>query len=112
MPRMSRSLRLPRWTIAIAVLIWIALEAIAVYFFVLDRRLTRELVRHTWRAPTVLLSGARGVPQRVWPLYGVPCSTPAPVTLGSLPRYVSDAFVAGEDVRFHHHLGVDPIGMM
>jgi penicillin-binding protein 1B len=109
---MSRSLRLPRWTIAIAVLIWIALEAIAVYFFVLDRRLTRELVRHTWRAPTVLLSGARGVPQRVWTLYGVDWRITAPVTLGSLPRYVPDAFVAAEDVRFHHHLGVDPIGMM
>src|SRR3954451_6790663 len=111
MPRMSRSLRLPRWTIAIAVLIWIALEAIAVYFFILDRRLTRELVRHTWRAPTVLLSGARAAPQRVWTLYGVDWRITAPVTLASLPRFVPDAFVAAEDVRFHHHVGVDPIGM-
>jgi len=109
---MSRSLRLPRWTIAIAVLIWLALEAIAIYFFILDRRLTRELVRHTWRAPTVLLSGARGGPQRVWTLYGVDWRITAPVTLESLPRFVPDAFVAAEDVRFHHHLGVDPIGMM
>jgi len=109
---MSRSLRLPRWTIAIAVLIWLALEAIAIYFFILDRRLTRELVRHTWRAPTVLLSGARGGPQRVWTLYGVDWRITAPVTLASLPRFVPDAFVAAEDVRFHHHLGVDPIGMM
>src|SRR3954451_6037999 len=111
MPRMSRSLRLPRWTIAIAVLIWIALEAIAVYFFILDRRLTRELVRHTWRAPTVLLSGARAAPQRVWTLYGVDWRITPPVTLASLPRFIPDSFVAAEDVRFHHHLGVDPIGM-
>jgi penicillin-binding protein 1B len=97
--------------IAIAALIWIASIAAAVYFFILNRRLTRELVRHTWRAPTVLLSGARGAPQRVWTLYGVDWRTTSPVTLASLPRFVPDAFVAAEDVRFHHHIGIDPIGM-
>jgi penicillin-binding protein 1B len=108
---MSRSLRLPRWTIAIAALIWIVFEATAIYFYVLNRRLTRELVRHTWRAPTLLLSGARGAPQRVWTLYGVDWRITPPVSLASLPRHVPDAFIAAEDVRFHHHLGVDPIGM-
>src|SRR5436190_509428 len=111
MPRMSRSLRLPRWMIAIAALIWIALIATAVYFFILNRRLTRELVRHTWRAPTILSSGARGAPQRVWTLYGVDWRITPPVTLASLPRFVPDAFVAAEDVRFRHHIGIDPIGM-
>jgi penicillin-binding protein 1B len=97
--------------IAIAALIWIALIAGAVYFFILNRRLSRELVSHTWRAPTVLLSGARGTPRRVWVLYGVDWRTTLPVTLASLPRYVPDAFVAAEDVRFRHHIGIDPIGM-
>jgi penicillin-binding protein 1B len=100
--------RLPRWTIVIAALIWIAFEAIAITFFLLNRRLTRELVRHTWRAPTVLLSPQS---QRVWTLYGVDWRITKPVTLDGLPRYVSDAFVATEDVRFRHHLGIDPIGM-
>ncbi len=97
--------------IAIAALIWIASIATAIYFFILNRRLTRELVRHTWRAPTVLLSGARGAPRRVWTLYGVDWRITSPVTLASLPRFVPDAFVAAEDVRFHHHIGIDPIGM-
>jgi len=98
-------------TIAIAALIWIAFEATAVYFFILNRRLTRELVHHTWRAPTILLSGARGAPQRVWTLYGVDWRITSPVALPSLPRFIPDAFVAAEDVRFRHHLGIDPIGM-
>ena len=68
-------------------------------------------MRHTWRAPTVLLSGARGAPQRVWTLYGVDWRITPPVTLASLPRFVPDAFVAAEDVRFRHHIGIDPIGM-
>src|ERR1051325_9200525 len=105
---MQRMSRLPRWTIVIAALIWIAFEAAAVYCFLLNRRLTRELVRHTWRAPTVLLSPQS---QRVWTLYGVDWRITKPVTLDGLPRYVSDAFVASEDVGFRHHLGVDPIGM-
>src|ERR1044071_1351351 len=111
MLRMSRSLRLPRWTIAIAALIWIAFESVAVYFFILNRRLTRELVRHTWSKPPLLLSAAHGAPQRVWTLYGVDWRITPPVTLASLPRFIPDSFVAAEDVRFHHHLGVDPIGM-
>src|ERR1043165_1606401 len=111
MPRMSRSLRLPRWTIAIAALLWIVFESIAIYFFILDRRLTRELVRHTWSAPTIVLSAAHGTPQRVWILYGVDWRITPPVRLASLPRFIPDAFVAAEDVRFHHHIGIDPIGM-
>src|SRR5438067_9821405 len=111
MARMSRSLRLPRWTIAIAALIWIAFESVAVDFFILNRRLTHELVRHTWSRPTLLLSAAHGSPQRVWTLYGVDWRITPPVRLVSLPRFIADAFVAAEDVRFHHHLGIDPIGM-
>jgi membrane peptidoglycan carboxypeptidase len=108
---MSRSRRLPRWTIAIAVLIWLAFECIAVYFAMLNHRLTRELVRHTWSKPTTILSAAHASPQSVWTLYGVDWRITAPLRLDSLPRHIPDAFVAAEDVRFHHHIGVDPIGM-
>ncbi|HEV2720858.1 MAG TPA: transglycosylase domain-containing protein [Thermoanaerobaculia bacterium] len=100
---MSRSLLL-----LVAVCLWIAFEATAIYFFLLDRRLTRELVRHTWSRPTTLLSPSG---RQVGILYGVDWRITAPVRLASLPRYVSDAFVAAEDVRFRHHLGVDPIGI-
>src|ERR1043166_1897289 len=108
---MRRLSRLPRWTIAIAALLWIAMECVAVYFAILNHRLTRELVRHSWSKPTILLSAARGNPQRVWTLYGVDWRITPPVRLASLPRFIPDAFVAAEDVRFHHHVGIDPIGM-
>jgi penicillin-binding protein 1A len=35
-----------------------------------------------------------------------------PVDLGSLPPYVAQAFIAIEDRRFYHHMGVDLGGMM
>src|ERR1043166_2110543 len=111
MPRMSRSLRFPGGTSAIAALLWIAFESTAVYFFILNRRLTHELVRHTWSAPTILLSAARGNPQRVWTLYGVDWRITPPVRLASLPRFIPDAFVAAGDGRSAHHVGIDPIGM-
>jgi penicillin-binding protein 1B len=88
-----------------------ALFGASVYLFVLNRRLSRELVSHTWRAPTVLLSGATANPQKIATLYGLDWRITPPVTLASLPRYVPNAFLAAEDVRFHHHLGIDPIGM-
>jgi penicillin-binding protein 1A len=34
------------------------------------------------------------------------------VTLSNVSRYVPEAIVANEDVRFYHHLGVDPIGIL
>jgi penicillin-binding protein 1B len=110
MLRLSR-VRVPRWGVVIAIVIFAACEALAVYVFVLDRRLTRELVRHTWRQPTVLLSTAHEAPQRVATLYGADWRVTPPVPLEALPRYVADAFVAAEDVRFRHHLGFDPIGI-
>src|SRR5438067_2376540 len=100
MLRLSR-VHVPRWGVVVAVIFFIGFEALAVYLFTLNRRLTRELVHHTWRQPTVLLSGAHEAPQRVVP----------PVPLETLPRYVGDAFVAAEDVRFRHHFGFDPIGI-
>jgi penicillin-binding protein 1B len=109
--RLSRTQRFPRWLAAIAIIAFVAGEAFSIYIFILNRRLTRELVNHGWRQPTVIVSDARTPPVRVATLYGVDWRTTPPVTVHSLPDYVSRAFVAAEDVRFHHHFGIDPIGM-
>src|SRR5581483_8801040 len=73
-----------------------------------NHRLTRELVRHTWREPTIFRSSTHAV---VTKLYGVDWRVTPPVRLASLPGYVPKAFLAAEDVRFRHHIGIDPIGM-
>ena len=112
MLRLSRPVRHPRIVISIAVLLWLGCEAAAVYLYILNRRVTRELVQHTWRQPTVILTEAGGSIRRVATLYGIDWRPTPPVTLDQLPRYVSDAFCAAEDVRFRHHFGVDPIGML
>ncbi len=111
MPRLSR-LRYPRATLVIAIALWLALEGAAVYLLVLDLRVTRQLVRHTWRVPTVILSAAGGPNAEVTRLYGVDWRPTPPVSLTGLPRYVGDAFMAAEDVRFRHHFGIDPIGIL
>lgn len=111
MLRLSRA-RVPRWAVVIAVAIFIACESFAVYLFVLNRRLTRELVQHTWRQPTVLVSAAHDAPVRVATLYGEDWRVIPPVTLQSLPDYVGNAFLAAEDVRFRRHLGIDPVGIL
>ena len=103
--RLSRA----QWPVVAAVIFFIGFETIAVYIAVLNHRLTAELVRHTWRQPTVIRSAA--APANVATLYGVDWRITPPVALRALPDYVPRAFVAAEDVRFHHHLGIDPIGM-
>src|SRR2546430_4551225 len=97
------------WPVAAAVIFFLGFEAIAVYIAVLNHRLTTELVRHTWRQPTVIRSAA--APANVATLYGVDWRITPPVSLAALPDYVARAFVAAEDVRFHHHFGIDPIGI-
>jgi penicillin-binding protein 1B len=104
--------RLPRWLAAIAIIAFVIGESFCIYIFILNRRLTRELVNHAWREPTVILSAARNPPAHVATLYGVDWRITPLVTLRSLPSYVPHAFLAAEDVRFHHHIGVDPIGMV
>src|SRR5437764_4898872 len=107
MSRMSRA----RWPISVAVVVFIAMELLAGYLVVLNHRLTRELVSHSWREPMIFLSAARAQPVRVAELYGVDWRVMPPVSLDSLPPYVPNAFLAAEDVRFRHHPGIDPIGM-
>jgi penicillin-binding protein 1B len=111
MSRLSRTQQLPRWVATFAILIVVIAEVFGIYLFLLNRRLTRELVNHSWRAPTIIVSSARRSPMRVATLYGVDWRITPPVTLQSIPAHVSNAFLAAEDVRFHHHFGIDPIGM-
>ena len=107
MLRLSRLRDLTLTFLAFA--LWIVMEVCAIYLFALNRRVTRELVRHTWREPTTVIgSGNREVAR----LYGADWRPTPLVSLDSIPRYVGDAFIAAEDVRFRHHIGVDPIGMM
>src|SRR5215212_2040724 len=109
MLRLSRPLRLPRWMIAVAALLGLLMLAGIVYLFILNRRVSRELVSHSWRQPTVIVSAATKRP--VIRLYGVDWRVTPPVSLRSLPPHVADAFIAGEDVRFRRHLGIDPVSM-
>src|SRR5437868_5448004 len=108
MSRMSRA----RWPISVAVVVFIAMEIVAGYLSVLNHRLTRELVSHSWREPITFVSAARAQPVRIAELYGVDWRIMPPVSLDSLPDYVPNAFLAAEDVRFRYHPGIDPIGMM
>lgn len=111
MSRLSRTQSLPRWLAAIAIVAFVGVEAFCIYIFILNRRLTHELVSHTWREPTVIISVAHRTPTGVATLYGVDWRVTPPVTMASLPNYVPRAFLAAEDVRFQHHAGIDPIGM-
>src|SRR6266550_1395037 len=96
--RMSRTERAARWPIAMAVVVFVAMELVCVYLMVLNHRLTRELVSHSWRQPMIFVSAAHAKPARVAALYGVDWRVMPPVSLASLPPYVPSAFVAAEDV--------------
>ncbi|HUR00749.1 MAG TPA: PBP1A family penicillin-binding protein [Gemmatimonadaceae bacterium] len=104
-------MRLPPWVLVIAAIAFVAMEAFSIYAAFLNRRISRELVDGHWRAPTTIVTAAGGHERNVVQLYGLDWRVNAPVRLEALPRHVANAFVAAEDVRFHHHIGVDPIGM-
>lgn len=109
--RLSR-LTLPRWTLIIAAIVFVALASFCTYLAILNHRISRELAGGRWRAPTVIVSASGGRQHEVMRLYGVDWRIIPPVRLEALPRYVPEAFVAAEDVRFHHHPGIDPIGIV
>lgn len=91
--------------------LFLAMWALSFYVFFLNRRISRELGTRNWRTPTTIAfaSGAKNAERlRV---YGSDWRVTPPVLIGALPHYVSDAFIAAEDVRFRHHFGIDPIGM-
>src|ERR1700741_3890836 len=102
MSRLSRTHHFPRWLtrsiVAMLIIVFVVVEAFCIYLFILNRRLTRELVSHAWREPTLIISAARSRPVRVAALYGVDWRIMPPVALRSLPDFVPRAFLAAEDV--------------
>ena len=84
----------------------------AIYLFILNRRLTRELVNHSWRAPTVIVSAAhQRADARGHAVRRRLAHHAAGHARSRFRATCRDAFLAAEDVRFHHHIGIDPIGM-
>ena len=100
------------WYVPIAVVAFVMMQIYCLDLFILNRRLTRELVRHTWRKPTIVLSAARSKPFVIAMLYGLDWRASPPVPLTAVPSFIPGAFMAAEDVRFRHHIGVDPIGIV
>jgi penicillin-binding protein 1B len=111
MVRLSRAARLLRIALPFAVALFVAMEAFAIYVFLHDRRMARELEGRSWREPTVILSSAKGKEREVARVYGADWRPTPPVLLETLPPHVAAAFLAAEDVRFRRHIGVDPVGM-
>lgn len=111
MPRLSRGARLLRLSLPLFIALFVAMEAFAVYLFIHDRRIARELSDRSWREPTRILSEASGRTREVARVYGADWRPTPPVLLEALPPHVAEAFLAAEDVRFRRHIGVDPIGM-
>ncbi|MDQ3280308.1 MAG: PBP1A family penicillin-binding protein [Acidobacteriota bacterium] len=112
MRRLSREAKLLRVAFPFAIALFIAFEALAIYVFLLDRRIARELGTQSWREPTIILSAAHGREREVTRVYGTDWRPTPPVLLAQLPPHVADAFIAAEDVRFRRHVGVDPIGIL
>ena len=111
MPRLSRRALLLRWTLPLFIALFLAMWALSFYVFFMNRRISRELVTHSWREPTTIVSAADGKSREIVRVYGSGWRVTPPVLIDKLPRQVADAFVAAEDVRFRNHIGVDPIGI-
>ena len=109
--RMSR-LRLPRLTLAVGVIVFVAMEWLFVTVFILNFRLRRELLHDSWREPTVIATTVGGGEREIVRVYGSNWRVTPPVLLDTLPPHVANAFLAAEDVRFRRHLGIDPIGII
>ena len=90
---------------------FLAMWALSFYVFFMNRRISRELVTHSWREPTTIVSVSSGRPREIVRVYGSTWRVTPPVLIDKLPRHVADAFIAAEDVRFRYHLGIDPIGI-
>jgi len=111
MSRLSRSALLYRAMLPFAIAIFAVMWIASFYFFIVNRRITHELKTKSWREPTTIYSAAGGRTVEVVRVYGTDWRVTPPVYVDKLPKYVADAFIAAEDVRFRHHLGIDPIGM-
>ena len=71
-------------------------------------RVYTELSPGSWRTPTEVLD-RNG--KSLVAFYGSDWRVAEPVTLSELPPYIPSAFLAAEDIRFRHHIGIDPIGI-
>src|SRR6188474_422037 len=71
-------------------------------------RVVTELRPGSWRTPTQILD-RNG--KTLVALYGSDWRVAEPVTLSNLPAHIPNAFLAAEDTRFRHHIGIDPIGI-
>ena len=92
--------------------LFLAMWALSFFVFFMNRRISRELVTHSWREPTTIVSAANGTRTReVVRVYGNGWRVTPPVLMDKLPPHVADAFLAAEDVRFRRHIGLDPIGI-
>jgi len=115
MNRLSREARLLRLALPLFIALYLALAALSIYVFAIDRQMARELAPRSWRMPTVIASAVSGKTnggtREVARVYGTDWRPTPPVLLEQLPPHVADAFLAAEDVRFRHHLGIDPIGI-
>ena len=111
MQSLSRGARIARWTLPLTFVVFLACEALAVYLFVLHRRIVRELVNQNWREPTLIVSASGPVQREIARVYGNDWRLTPPVLLDELPPHIADAFLAAEDVRFRRHFGIDPIGI-
>jgi penicillin-binding protein 1B len=95
--------------LAFAIPMHVLLLAGSAYLFTMHRRMTRDLLDRQWRAATTIVSAV--TEGEVGRFYGRDWSVTPPVHLEEIPRFVGDAFLAAEDVRFRHHPGIDPIGI-
>ena len=71
-------------------------------------RVYTELSPGSWRAPTEILDRNKNT---LVALYGSDWRVAEPVNIHDLPSYIPNAFLAAEDTRFWHHIGIDPIGI-
>jgi membrane peptidoglycan carboxypeptidase len=111
MKRLSRGARLLRLALPFLIALYLAMAALSIHVFVIDRRIARELAPRSWRVPTIISSAANNRTREVARVYGTDWRPTPPVLLEQLPPHVADAFLAAEDVRFRRHFGVDPIGI-
>ncbi|HUP44975.1 MAG TPA: PBP1A family penicillin-binding protein [Thermoanaerobaculia bacterium] len=104
-------MRLPRWMVVIAVILFAVIHSFSVYLLLMNRRISRELATQSWKEPTIILSAASGRERELLRVYGAGWTVTPPAELDMLPPHVPEAFLAAEDVRFRSHIGIDPIGI-
>lgn len=100
-----------RWSLPLFIALFIAIQTLAAYVFILDLRIRRELGDRSWRVPTTIFSVASGRSREVARVYGADWRPTPPLLIDEIPPHVANAVIAAEDVRFRRHFGIDPIGI-